>query len=276
MDEIQIKILAYDEGISHEIEKLVQYVFSQNLIQPLTATIETTDNIAKRRVELMRDNGYDKALISYSQDNSNGCVVLPCDIELPINVLVAEHTFQQKSENEFYQFISTIPHELTHAQDFFSFVVSKNDSNYLTVFYHPDYGSFRAWTEYRARMNGCIVFNEYINNFIIPPMTKEDKISSVINYEIPAHTESLKQGLKEYRKDAYHCQYMLVHFLGRFSAWERLYPSAGTNNYLIQNRELSALYALLNNNTTFKEMSSQFGILESLLNDCVQSMLSNT
>lgn len=156
------------------------------------------------------------------ENDSNGRIVLPYNIDDSIRILMNIKKIIEYSKDGSMTWVGTYAHELTHALDYNK--MAKRDG---LVSYEPlektgKYYMFQLWSEYHARKRGYMFLRKYFELAGQMP-DEEEQVLHIKTKEWPYHW---KRHYKEYHADNNGNKqlYITMQLLGRYSVWCDLFP----------------------------------------------------
>jgi len=243
-------------------EMVLDIYYSSTQRDKLKLEVEYVDDIYNRRLELAH-NDREKANIKKGKDiitGFNGTIVMPRTKDGVYYILISKAFMDEK-----LAFIGTIIHELTHIYDFIDFASEFCDDDYELIEQHDLYKIFYCWTEFNARRNGYSYYRKILFKIedIDPDLNIEEQVSDILNTELVFQSDYLLKNLHVYN---------IIQFMGRFSAWENLFPDRiNPHDYLpafLQDTygpKIIELYETLHSMVNFDIAKGKLGQLEDLM-----------
>ena len=203
--------------------------FNTYEIKPYPINIIITSNLVEEYFRL-RPDFVGKMDGEEQVKNFNGLMVAPIEFEGQFTILLnAQYVCKQVQDGKF-DFVGTLVHEATHINDFmqYSKIIEIQDYNFILD--RSKNRLFHYWTEYNAKKRGYYFLRKYIfsNN-----MKDRQAYSYIMKTELPFHIDYLVEKFNS--TDSIDEQmYCTVHFLGRLSVWQDLFPNDFTDKVMKQ------------------------------------------
>lgn len=216
-------ILSNNELEKQLIEICHDAFYSITGLSPLPIQIEIVDNIFERRMQLTPYYKSQEVIDAKSViDEQSGTLVVDNSIDSIQHILVKNDTFQPPN----FMIFDVIPHELTHLHDFHEFANKVGICYYQQLDRSALFNSFFHWTEFHAKRIGYAIFRELIYLFNKANLSVDEQLSFIKDTEMPLQTERLISRTSQLSvNDRFQLGYLLVHYMGRFSVWNDLFPT---------------------------------------------------
>lgn len=164
-------------------------------------------------------------------------------------MLNSEYVLETVTKNN-VDWIGTLIHEAAHVNDFKGYFKIIRPKSYDELYEYEPHRIFLYWTEFHARAIGYYFLRKYtLRNF-----KDVCHIEHILNAELPYQINYLVQEVG-ITPDADRQMYVIVHFLGRISVWQYLYPETFNSSFICE---------LINNNPWMKDLYDMFVNYKSL------------
>lgn len=203
-----------------ELEKLISLAvnFYSNKyydLQRIPINYIITENLDEKHRELRPDIAGEITGENLHSDD-NGRMIPPMTVDEPMNVVLNMKIFSGQSVN----WTGTLAHEITHAIDYYQMAKINDLKDYSSL--ERGY-IFPSWSEYHAKKIGYSFLRticDHMNIF----SEKEKQIEEITNVEWPHFMNEFYNDYHKHGNDGVYQIYLTMHILGRYSAWNDLFP----------------------------------------------------
>lgn len=240
-------------------KNIINEYFNDMSITPFDINIVETTDVKSAYYKIRPDQiGKDDKSDGYY----NGFCVPPKDNDGLFTILLDKNNIDRSKENGNYNWVGTIVHETTHADDYIKYRQLISAQSYDELYDHNKHRIFGFWTEYHSRVMGqhyvikySIANNHPCGNEEYVMNTEMEKLLKWYN-ETPA--ESGDKLLE-----------LLATLLGMISAWEDNFHDSFNNSFvheLFQDTpDMENLYELLREHNIIEKAVPHFDKLYQLL-----------
>lgn len=192
-------------------------------MEPIAANVVFTDSLNKTHCELRTDRK-ERLLAAAieSDDDYNGRMVMPHEIDGNIHILLNTNKVIEYTEDQSMTWVGTLAHELTHAIDYYQMARKECLSSYDPLEETDQYLMFQLWSEYHARKFGY-GFLRKVLGADDDARSKQEHAEYITKTELTFHA---KRHFDEYHntQNGNLQMYSAMQLLGRYSVWCDLYP----------------------------------------------------
>lgn len=204
------------------------------------------------------DKEYEKHLKKYSKEydyisilDHNGMTCVPNLTNEEITLLINYDRVQEINNNN-YEVMCTLFHELIHAKDYYTYFKKYFNGKYDSSHHRDNTYGFTFWSEFNAKR---ISYYEYCKLVHGDKIESLEELNNIKKNELPNKNKEIDKLLRDSNSDMENIIYNLMFYLGRYSVWEELFPNEFSNSKnfateLIKYEPIvDELYNLLRNNT---------------------------
>ena len=244
-----------------KIDTVSNWYYQITGLEVIQAHIEFTDNIFERKLELEHNEKQRKFILDNKEYERgiNGTTILPEKLNESPYILISTKTIDNA------QYMSTIPHELTHLHDFYDII------NYYQLQFNEEFYEdrkcclFTNWSEYHAKKVGYLFFKAYeygANNYNKPQI-----LNFILNEELPKQMNLLIDNWEKHQNNFELKQSELMGFLGRFSIWQSWFPDQiSILMAFADDRDVINIYNFLLAHESFEKIITSLDEFDKVLN----------
>ena len=237
-------------------------------LKPMNTMVTLTNDIGdlykNKRPELFK-----KGLINLDYANSTRGTMIPPkilgeDFTIAIDI---NYFFNSTTKND-WQWAGTLTHEMTHVYDYSNYVKMNRLDNYDMVQYEFIHRPFVLWSEFHAKAIGDLFIRKYTYGDRLEDENDYDQIDNILDIEFPNKKEMVLKSLNGNSDDDF---YAIMHFMGSYSVWEKLFPNVFNEEFrkitFEGNDMLLNLYDFLLNHQTLEEANKDFDKMMKLITE---------
>ncbi|MDD5791458.1 MAG: hypothetical protein PUD22_02610 [Erysipelotrichaceae bacterium] len=201
-------------------EIIVDYVKEYNLTDLVMPKYILSDDLTKAYLEI---RPRDMSIIGHNKDDLNGFngyMIPPEELDGTFIVLINRVVLLDNINNKKMDWVGTIVHETTHAQDFSKYAKILKVKNYDELRSADTYDMFSLWTEINARAKGYYFVRKYTQGELLD---SEVAFNHTIKVEIPYQYQLLVEnyhGTQNGNKQAY----LFAQYIGRLFTLQKIFP----------------------------------------------------
>ena len=231
-----------------ECDIIKNFIKIYNFPQKLKINIIITDDMETEYNNHLKK--YNKQYDYISIFDYNGITCIPNTINEETTLLINYDRVEEINNNN-YEVICTIFHELIHAKDYYIYFKEYFNGIYDSSTKRDSTYGFDNWSEFNAKK---ISYYEYCKLIHGEKLKTNEELKNIEENEIPDKNNKIDEILKDNDIDVEDIIYNLMLYLGRYSVWEELFPTVFNDGKKFS-KELfkykpivDELYNLLNNN----------------------------
>ena len=178
------------------------------------------------------DKEYKKYLKKYNKENDyisvfdyNGITCVPNTIDEETTLLINYDRVKEINDNN-YEVICTIFHELIHAKDYYYYFKMNFNGNYDSSTHRDNTYGFVNWSEFNAKR---ISYYEYCKLVHKDKIKSQEELKNILINELPNKNKTLEDSINNTELDFEDIIYELMFYLGRYSIWEEVFPNEFEN-----------------------------------------------
>ena len=183
-----------------------------------------TDNLDEEYQNHLKK--YNKEYDYVSVFDYDGITCIPNTVDEETTLLINYDKNQELNDNNL-ELIYTVFHELIHAKDYYTYFKNNFNGKYDSSHHRDRTYGFTSWSEFNAER---ISNYEYCKKIHGSKINSNENLNNIINIDLPNYNEEIDKILKDDDLDMEEIIYNLMIYLGRYSAWEKLFPKDFINN----------------------------------------------
>ena len=191
-----------------------------------------------------------------NNDEYNGFFVSPATLDGQFAILLKKDYVKKSKERRDFNWVGTVVHETTHADDYRKYRQMVSAQTYDELFDRNAHRSFNFWTEYHARIMGEEFVMKYRNENK-SPYAELDTIIDEFEKHAETYNNSNDNGerLLEYE----------AALLGMLRVREKYFPETFSYENLLEAESMRKLYCFLMDHETIEQAEPHFQQLYDLL-----------
>lgn len=242
-----------NDSASTPYYRIIDEYFEKSGITALNIRVIVTNDLASAFYTVRPDQrGKDTA----NNNEYNGFFVSPATLDGQFAILLKKDYVNKSKERCDYNWVGTVVHEATHADDYRKYRQIVSAQTYDELFDRNVHRSFGFWTEYHARIMGEQFVMEYRkeNN---SPYAELDTIVEEFQKLVETYNDCNAGGerLLEYE----------AALLGMLRVREMYFPETFSDEYLSDAESMRKLYCFLKDHETIEQAEPHFHQLYDLL-----------
>ncbi len=158
-------------------------------------------------------------------DINRGTIIPPRHKNGKFIILIDSNYFVESVQNNDFQWVGTLTHEVTHVLDFIKYSKINNIENYDVIQRDMEHRPFMLWTECNSRAKGYFFLRKYIFGDKVKDMYDRNQTEFILENELPYQINEFANGYNEANDNAWQQMYVATQFLGRYFVWEKLFPN---------------------------------------------------
>lgn len=200
-----------------------------------------------------------------SVNTMNGLMLLPKHIDETFDIIINADSIIKYTLDNSMTWVNTIAHELTHVYDYQN-LINKEELNEINgELFWLKYKTFYYWSEFHAKREGYRFLYHWLK--AADAFKSDDEhIKHIVEIELVPKLADLLITLSGLNNNDR--VYELMHFLGRYSVWNDLYPREFTSDKLklaIPLREINNIYDILYQYKDFEQIYDKLGLIETFI-----------
>ena len=212
-----------DFKLKNLIVGILNLYYEENEIEipvPLNISIVEDMTIAYEEVTKTK-------IVNDNLNRFNGFTIPPSTIHGVFNILLNKNVLMESVQNNNANWIGTIIHEATHANDFCQFAKMIQADNYDDITNLGKNAMFQLWTEFHARLKGYY----YVRKYSFENMFDEKQIPDIIDRELP-YQDKYMYNTYHSTANGYEQAYCVSHYIGRLCALNIIFPETFNDSFV--------------------------------------------
>ena len=201
---------------------LNQYYEESEIDNPVPLNITIVEDMTSAYEEVTGNQ-----IVNDDLNRFNGFTIPPCTRDGVFNILLNKNVMMESVQNNNANWIGTIIHEATHANDFFQFAKMIQADNYDDITNLSKNAMFQLWTEFHARLKGYY----YVRKYTFENMFDEKQIPDIIERELPFQDRYMYNTYHS-TNDGYEQAYCVSHYIGRLCALKSIFPATFNDDFV--------------------------------------------
>lgn len=248
---------------------MVLYYECYPSMERISININFTDDLGKKHCELRPD--MKKRLIAEgleSQQNCNGRMVAPYNINDTMHILLNTKKVIQYCKDDSMTWVGTFAHELTHAIDFYQMARKENLQSYDPLLEYSLYSMFQFWTEYHARKLGYGFLRKFLGVDKNLSISTQQRVEYIQSIEWLTHKQAYFEEFHQ-NTNVYNQINTTMQLLGRYSVWCDLFPHNFNENIFAEEFSTETwmlhLFSFMREHETLDKIYGNFDSMKSIL-----------
>lgn len=254
--------------VNNAISMILNDYYDYFQLKPMNAMVTLTNDIGDL-YKNKRPDLFEKGLINLDFVNSTrGLTIPPKILDEDFTIAIHKNYFFNSTKNKDWQWVGTLAHEMTHVYDYSNYVKMNGLDNYDIVQIDFAHRSFALWTEFHAKAIGDLFIRRYTYGDRLDDENDYDQIDDIFDIEIPNKKEMALKSSNGNSDDDF---YAIMHFMGSYSVWEKLFPNVfdeEIRKLTFENDDMFlTLYDFLVNHQTLEEANKDFDKMMKLITE---------
>lgn len=191
-----------------------------------------------------------------NSDEYHGFCVPPATLDGIFSILLKKDYMENSKNSRKFEWVGTIIHEVTHADDYQKYQEIISAQSYEELFDPNVHRIFGFWTEYHARVMGT----EYMMKY-----RKDDNSSYAEHDNVVVEFEALANWYNNSNGPGERLLECDATLLGMLRVLEKYFPATFNDGFLSDVESLQKLYCFLKDHDTIEKAAPCFGELHHLL-----------
>ena len=209
-------------------EIIADYAKEYSLTDIILPQYILSDDLTKSYLEIRPQ---DASIIECNKEDLNrfnGYLVPPNEVEGTFTVIINSTVLLDNIKNKKMDWVGTIVHETTHAQDFAKFAKILKVKNYEELHSADTYDMFSLWTEINARAKGYYFVRKYTQGEFLD---SEEALNHTIKVEIPYQHQLLFENYHD-TQNGNEQTYLFAQYIGRLVTLQKIHPKQFNDEWI--------------------------------------------